>query len=597
MGHNVLQQIIGENKLDSIKVAHEESQDFKSFDAWDFYGIYITSQDCNANCERCYSNAITNCYKCVEGYVLKGMTCVFADSKTYLKIPCGKKIQFRIDDQVPNYYGRIREFPGITITFYMKFEGAYQGMSGEETNYRIVELKSNTYLAYEPVNANLEFYIESNVGFRYSNYYNLIGQWIPYSIAIYVGQSPVPNRYPHMFTFSVNKEDIPFVSGFTLPDSLTRINKINLGQEIIALFAELRIYGTFIQGSFGISKSAKSEEGLILYYPLIGSSDTDCVNNDMLSNKEIVATCVTDYTDYIGKNCGSDTTKYFDLSIPGESPCASCPDYCKTKCFNPNNNQCTCDLTHGLYWLRRDKTSRQTYCEYLPYIDYSILNDTEIKVPVSKTLESTVEFWVFIYSYNSTTSQFTNISIEWNLHNRVYIINRENTLYANCYAFYDMSDEEKYTELLSLSISGYSWIYIRCGTDYVSESKRYFLNNQEGELKVTDYPSRINNVTNFRIRSGTPSSFGYVFLKDIKLWQQYNFNYINTQYINLIDDVGLYDVSILKSAGIYPGLITYIKSDFDPAEYNKTLTAQNYTLINLIGKDDLGYAYPRTYTI
>ena len=618
MGHNVLQQIIGENKLDSIKVAHEESQDFKSFDAWDFYnyadnfdwgietdlnrrkfisamnGIYITSQDCNANCERCYSNAITNCYKCVEGYVLKGMTCVFADSKTYLKIPCGKKIQFRIDEQVPNYYGRIREFPGITITFYMKFEGAYQGMSGEETNYPIVELKSGTFLAYEPVNANLEFYIESNVGFRYSNYYNLIGQWIPYSIAIYVGQSPVPNRYPHMFTFSVNKEDIPFVSGFTLPSSLTRIEYLNLGDKVIALFADLRIYNTFIQGSFGHAISAEKPNGLILNYPLMGSSKADCISNNMLLDS-VTPICVTDYTDYISKSCGSDTTKYFDLSIPGQEPCAFCPDYCKTKCFNANNNQCTCDMTHGLYWLRRDKTTRQTYCEYLPSIDFSIIKDVEMVVPTSQTFESTVEFWIFIYSYNSETSGFNSISIEWSLHNRVLIKNVANTLYAYCYAFYDKDNPDKYSERLTLSISGYSWLYIRCGTDYISQQKKYFLNNQEDEIKTTDYPDRTTKVTTLKIISEDPNSFGYVFLRDIKLWQQYNFNYINTQYINLVDDVGKYNASISKSSGIYPGLITYIKSEFNPDEYSQTLYNGIYTLVNLIGDDDIKAVYKKTY--
>ena len=406
----------------------------------------------------------------------------------------------------------------------MKFEGAVSDTTS--TTYQILYLKGeNTYLAYNSLTANLEFYIESKLAFRYSNYYNLIGQWIPYSIAIYSENDPIKYRYPHMFTFSINKEDIPFVSGFTLPDNLGRITTLRIpGQEIIALFAELRIYGTFIQGSFGLSKSANSAEGLILYYSLMGSSSgNDCINDNMLLNS-ITPICVYDYIYYIGKNCGTDTTKYFDLSIPGESPCASCPDYCKTKCFNSNNNQCTCDMTNGLYWLRRDKTTRQTFCEYLPYIDYSVLEEIKIQVPISKTFESTVEFWVFIYSYDSTVTHFKSISVEWNLHNRVFITEKDNTLYTNCYAFYDMNNEEKYTELLSLSISGYSWIYIRCGTDYVSESKRYFLNNQEAELKVTDYPSRTDLVTTLRIRSGTPSSFGYVFLKDIKLWQLYKYS-------------------------------------------------------------------------
>ena len=359
-------------------------------------GIQITSQDCNPNCERCYSNAITNCYKCANHYVLKGMTCVFAD-KTYLKIPSGEgQIQF-----IPNNYpGYVPNNPGITITFYMKFEGAYAGTSAEETNYHILELSKTTFLAYEPQNSNLEFMIESTAAFRYNNYYNLIGQWVPYSIAIYKGDYPVPDRYPHMFTFSVNKEDIPFINGYSLPQTLSRIQYLNLGDKVIALFADLRIYNTFIQGSFGhaISKTEK-DNGLLLHYSLTGASETDCISADMLSDRTVSIKCVTDYTDYMVKDCGTDINKYFDLSIPGDEPCGDCPDYCKTKCFNPNNNQRTCDMSHGLYWLRRDKTTRQTYCEYLPSIDFSILNDVEMRVPTSQNFESTVEFWVFIYLF------------------------------------------------------------------------------------------------------------------------------------------------------------------------------------------------------
>ena len=446
-------------------------------------GIYITSQDCSPYCERCYTNAVTNCYKCIESYVLKGMTCVYAQGKTYLKIPTdpATAIQFKVIDQ---YKNEMKDLPSVTITFYMKFEGANQGLSSEETTYRIMQFSSGTYLAYEPLTSSLELYVENTVGFRYTNYYNLIGQWAPYSVAVYRGKHPIPNRYPHMLTLSVNKEDIPFVNGFILPETLNMFDRITLGDKIIALFADLRIYKNFIQGSFGQSISFKKDEGIFLKYKLIGSTSTDCIDDDMVTPK-----CVVDYTDYIGKSCGMDTTKYFDLSIPGQEPCAFCPDYCKTKCFNPNINQCTCDMTDGLYWLRRDKTTRQTYCEYIPSVDFSILKDVSFTVPTSQTMESTVEFWVFIYSYNSETTQFNSISVEWNLHNRVLIQTKDNTIYTNCFAFYDMDVddiENKYTEQLSLSISGYSWLYIRCGTDFVSETPKYFLNNQQEDLITKD---------------------------------------------------------------------------------------------------------------
>ena len=615
MNYNILSQIIGSSGLDSLKITHEESSNFNSLDAYGFLnyatnfdwgvesdenkrrfissmdGIYITSQDCGSNCERCYTSANTNCYKCNEGYVLKGMTCVYTQGYRYLKVPLDDKrrVEFNID----NYH--VTSYPGITIHFYMKFEGVLQELSTSAPH--IMEFRQNTYIAYNTLNAYLEFDIEGQTAFRYTTFYDLLGKWIPYSIAIYVGRSPIPDRYPHMFTFSVNKEDIPFINNYVLPETLNRISYLYLGTEVIALFADLRIYNTFIQGSFGHAISSEKDNGLILHYSLRGSGETDCLLSEQVTNL-VIGKCIPDYIDYIMKSCGTDITKYFDLSIPGEEPCASCQDYCKTKCYNPEITQCNCDMTHGLYWLRRNKRTRVTYCEYLPSTDYSFLNDVSFKVPVSKNFESTIEFWLFIYSYNAETSHFTSISIEWNLHNKIKIVNKANTLIANCYAFYDKDDEGKYSEYISLAITGYAWLYIRCGTDYISQTKKYFLNNQEEQLITTNYPDRDSiDVTTFEIKAETPYSYGFVFLREIKLWQQYNFKYINTQYINLIDDVGLYDLSIKKSTGIYPGLITYITSEFNQDEYEAVMNYDyRYKLVNLVGKDDVGYDYRRTYT-
>ena len=49
-----------------------------------------------------------------------------------------------------------------------------------------------------------------------------------------------------MFTLSVNKIDIPFCEGYTLPDTGIKVNQLQLGYEIIALFAQLRIYSKII---------------------------------------------------------------------------------------------------------------------------------------------------------------------------------------------------------------------------------------------------------------------------------------------------------------------------------------------------------------
>ena len=59
----------------------------------------------------------------------------------------------------------------------------------------------------------------------------------------------------------------------------------------------------------------------------------------------------------------------------------------------------------------------------------------------------------------------------------------------------------------------------------------------------------------------------------------------------------MYNSNNTKSSGLYPGLITYIKSDFNQEDYEDTLLHQQYKLINLVGQDILGYDYLRTHTI
>ena len=619
INYNLLEEVV--DGKDSILVQHEESYDFNSLDKWGFYnyainfdwgeersenmgrfissmdGIQITSQECSQNCARCYSKATTNCYQCSDGYVLKGMTCIVTNGYRYLKVPSANKKKVSLEiDETPGFLGHIRSYAGITIHFYMKFEGVIQ--NPVEIPPRVVELSPSTYISYNIITAYLEFLIEGQTAFRYTTFYDLLGQWIPYSIAIYVGENPIPERYPHMFTFSVNKNDIPFVSNFVLPDTLNRIRYLYLGNEVIALFADLRIYNTFIQGSFGHAISNDKDTGIILRYSFRGTGN-DCLTEDQKSDKSVEPICVPDYIDYLAKSCGRDLTKYFDLSIPGEEPCASCDEYCVTKCFNPANTQCNCDMTHGLFWLRRDKRTRVTYCQYVTSTDYSILKDVVFNVPVSKNFESTIEFWLFIYSYNSETFKFQSMTIEWNLHNKIKIENKGNAIVVLCYPFVDTIKETHYSEYIQQVIAGYSWLYIRCGTDYISRTHKFFLNAQESDLLTDQFPERENyNLTTLKIIPDqvAPTSFGFVFLREIKLWQQYNFKYINTQYMNLYDDVGLYNEQILKSEGIYPGLITYITSEFEQSEYENVMNFDyKYKLVNKVGKDELAYKYNKTY--
>ena len=605
---NNLTQIMG-NEEDTITVSHEESDDFNSNDKYGFYnwathfdwGVevdakgnnknkfissmdqeVITSQDCGSNCERCYSSANTNCYKCKVGYVLKGMSCVLANGY-YLKIPgtlSTTAVEFNI--------GSTSRYKGVTINFYMKFEGVVQNPKSS----LVTIMNFNTgVLRYNTATANLELNVgsESDPAFTLSSYYNYIGQWVPYSIAVYVSEKE--ELYPDMLTLAVNKEDVPFYEGYKVKD-LKRVNLLNLGDEVIALFADLRIYGTFIQGVFGHAISCEKNNGLILQYDLKGSNAGDCYTNAINVGEP---DCKEDYIDYIEKNCGTDINSYFDLSLINlEEPCSACSSYCKTKCFNAAITQCTCNMTDALYWLRRNYRSLQTYCEYLPSIDYSILNDFTIKVPTSQSRESTLEFWIFIYSYNTDTNQFHEVDIEWNLHNRVIIKNQQGPITATCYAQYDENYPNDYTEHKDLSIDDYSWVMIRCGSDLIH--RKYFLNDQEAKLVTTSEVDRSSLVTNFNFKNhaSEPSSYGYLFIREIKLFQQYNFKYIVSQFIDLKNLVGSYEQTSTISTGVFPGLLAYIKSEFDPADFEQVKTKNETKIINECGSDELAAPYPKT---
>ena len=101
--------------------------------------------------------------------------------------------------------------------------------------------------------------------------------------------------------------------------------------------------------------------------------------------------CVGDYNIYENATlwCTDGKTNYFDVELPNDKTCNGCNEYCKTKCYNSKDSECSCDMTETIYWLRKNKATSKTYCEHPEYIDYSLLNDFELEAPSSST-ESTI---------------------------------------------------------------------------------------------------------------------------------------------------------------------------------------------------------------
>ena len=617
MDLNIITEII--YGIDNFIISHPATDEFRSTDKDIFYnyeinhdwgevnpGYFIsalgqTEEDngivtptaCNPACKRCFSATATNCYECNEGYVLNGMECIRINGY-FLKIPA-RTLNTIIPFKIEKDNTKVKDLSAWTFCIYMKFEGILAGGSSEAI---IIQFKSDIYIAYDVETTDLIFIVQSKEAFRDTNFKQYFGTWIPICVADYVSGKVLNEIYPNMLTINVNKIDIPFNDDFSIPNEGVKIDQISLHYQVIAFFADFRIYDRFIQGNFGtIISSTEASNHLFIYYSLEGNNA--CIQGDYLTTTQIIEVdCVPDYNIYVdsSRKC-VDKTYFFDVQYDSENiPCSSCDETCVTLCFQSNNQQCTCDMADGLFWLRKHKTTHQTYCEYLPFIDFSAINDVTILVPSSGTYESTLEVWFFAYSYNLNTFNFKQISIIWNLHNKIVVYVKNNELFAKCYGLWDEERESYYTENIEQKIYEYKWNLLRCGSEFISNytsdpddplnKPKYFFNGKEEKLVIQEYPEdRIGKVTQLKIINVENSydSYGFVFLRELKLWQQYNKKFIDTSYIDL-QSYGLYNKELRKTSGIFPGLIGYFKNDFKITDYEAELNSPHrYTIFNLLG--------------
>ena len=576
----------------------------------------ITGKVCDETCLRCFKESDNeDCYECKEGYVLQYKKCVDATQYYFMKTPSlgtAAPINFVLDNDQGN---SITNLKGFTIIFWMKFFGVPYSTVTEYCS--ILSLDSNTYLAFQRSTNDLVLLENSKIVFRDTRFGKYFGIWIPISIANYISNEQ-NDIYPNMFTLSVNRRDIPFSEGYSLPSAGIKLNQIQFGYEIISLFAEFSIYSKFIQGGYGKIRSNVSSIDLFYYKSLIGNDTSNCVNQDtdLISRVNII--CSPDNSDNFKKEkfCNDDT-KYYEPYVENQEilteeteKCKDCNGLCNTLCFNNGEYNCTCDLTEGIFWLRRN-VDMETYCEHIPYLDFGNLNSyTYTDAPFSKTKEYTIEFWLFVYSYNQVTMNFKSMFLEWNFHNRLRLYNEQNSLKVNCQPIWRDYDflNTIYPDDKQGSLKYYQWNYVKCGTDL--KNKKYFLNNIiEYDIKAKqeyffdldkEYLEQPSEKKFFRIYRSSDFfvNFGYVFIRELKLWQQYNKDYLDTQYIYF--DLEKDGFNIKQS---FPGLLLYYINEFNLDDNGNpiitemlTNTSQivgrdpNYVGYNIVDPNRMGYA-------
>lgn len=499
-------------------------------------GVYINSIDddkrfnpipCAEGCNRCYTNSVIACYECKSGFVLINQTCTPITS-SYLKTPntALSPIALNTICNVDASMGNLLTLPAFTLTFYMKFLGVIKESTAGTP--KILSLSSNTFLAYDIKTARLILSQNNKIAFEDKNFNLYFGKWIPIAIANYISNLNY-TVYPNMFTLAVNRIDIPFSDGYTIPSSGVSITELVFDKDVVALFSNMRGYSKFIQGAYGtMTSKVRDDYSLCMHLKL--NADKSCiVPSDVVGTISGIE-CAGDYHEFLDDKiqCSNDLM-YLE---PKESPpCILCHLSCNELCFNSRAKSCTCDTTKGIFWLRRERSPKITYCERIAYIDFSVWYINPITtMPSSKTPESTIELWMFIYSYNSNPNNFEEINIEWSLHNKIQIANNANTLFVRCYPLYDIDDPTKWTENTSISFPFFQWNLVRCGSDL--RFRNYFLNGSSNVIKTTSIPIRGEEST-FQIYSPrtVKMNFGFVFLREIKLWQQSNFRYIHSEYM------------------------------------------------------------------
>jgi len=578
-------------------------------------GLQIEPNDqnnnCNEHCIRCYkTDDISKCYECETGYVLQYQECKDARKLYFLKTPSGTdgaSIYFKTLNKDNKDFCALTSF---TLVFWMKFFGVKYPTLTEFC--KILGIDANTYLAFHRTTNDLVVIENSKIAFRDKSFRKYFGVWIPISIANYISNS-INDIYPNMFTLSVNRRDIPFSdetgTEYSIPPSGIKVTELSLGYEIISLFAELSIYSKFIQGGYGRVRSEIYLTDQFYYKSLTGTKINDCLvtEDDLLS--PIALICAPDYSvNFIDSYYCKDDTKFYepyneenDEIFPDDKKCKNCDTTCNTLCFGSTERNCTCDMTHGIFWLRRASDYKQTYCEHIYYLDFSNINPyTFYNAPITKTQEYTIEFWLYVYSYREI-SNFKELYLEWNFHNKITLYIDNNSLKVDCKPIWRSYDfpTALYSDVKTDSLQHGAWAYVKCGTDL--KNKKYFLNTiTEYDLKTKkenffdfkeiDSPSTTSDKKFFKIYRSEDfyNNFGFVFLREIKLWQQYNLDYIDAKRI-------YFDMNEITKEEIkknFPGLLLYYKNLWNLTQEGNSVIKEELSATETIvskSPDYLGY--------
>ena len=202
----------------------------------------------------------------------------------YLKVPPSKttydKIKLKLNTNVLNS-------KGVTVTYWMKLWGVLKTSNEDCSLLLNISNVSNSFLCYE--SSTKIFYLIVNGAFKIfkdPDFYLNIGKWIFISISNYNAFSTY-KYFPSMtniflFNNGLIKQDVK------ISNSGISIDTLELPTQVAALFADLRIYSTYILQPYGkimSNKASITDTNMIQRFMLSNASDpTKCLYDLELSN-------------------------------------------------------------------------------------------------------------------------------------------------------------------------------------------------------------------------------------------------------------------------------------------------------------------------
>jgi hypothetical protein len=427
----------------------------------------------------------------------------------------------------------VRNEKGITITFWIKFYGTVEGITTACPTIVRFSRIMDSFLCIDAKTQQLKFFYQTvNLVFSESIFIKDLGQWSFISVSNYYAPNDLHKTFPNMMNLWIKTDDLPRQGGFFIPGPGLQIDYLDLGYEIIALFADLKFYKNYIIEPYARVMHKSPDIDLYLKRSLTGTSATNCLTVDDVDGGNLGIyghSCSADYNPYLdSKNrCTDSDTKYFNYT---ESP-DFCKNSCDSKCTSNTQNcakstklGCSCNINDNS-WLRKDNITNNIFCDQAPYYDFAQANSTTITgIETSSTDEYSIEFYYYVYSYNEKTIGYTSFEIIWNNHLKAIIYNESNQLKLKCHPVYRQGNTISSQNIIDPDTAKYyRWNYGQCSTS-LNDMKYYV--NEIPEQTIVGSISKLGNVTSsdmiMQHSPGSATNYGFLFIREIKLWATYN---------------------------------------------------------------------------